>query len=97
MENAAINGLRIDLWLHRARFVKTRAAGTQMVNEGKVRLTRHGQTQRIARPGFLVRIGDVLSIVMADQVITVVVLDLPARRGPAAEARTAFGSTNDQV
>lgn len=88
--------LRIDLWLHRARFAKTRAAATEAVNGGKVRLTRNGQTVRLARASSLVRIGDILSIATARGVITLIIGALPARRGPSAEAATSCTRLGDQ-
>ena len=39
---------RIDVWLWRARFAKTRTLAAIMVEKGAVRLTHHGQQVRHA-------------------------------------------------
>ncbi len=88
-------GLRIDLWLHRARFVKTRALAIQAVSDGKIRLARNGQTRRISKAAQLVQIGDLLSISMTENVMTLIVLELPPRRGPAIEAGKTWKPATD--
>ena len=43
----AEDALRIDVWLWRARFFKTRSLAARMIDDGRVRLTRGGQQNRI--------------------------------------------------
>jgi ribosome-associated heat shock protein Hsp15 len=42
---------RIDVWLWRARFLKSRNLAARLVEEGRVRLTRGGRETRIEKPG----------------------------------------------
>jgi ribosome-associated heat shock protein Hsp15 len=76
---------RLDKWLWRARFFRTRALAALAV-EGGVRVNG----RRIAKPGAAVRPGDVLTFVQAGRVRVVEVLDPGERRGPATEARTLY-------
>jgi len=82
--------LRLDIWLWRARFYKTRSlAGARIAARG-VRVTRNGRTERVDKPSRRVRAGDVLTFATADGVRVVEVLDLGVRRGPASEARSLY-------
>ncbi|MFM9718712.1 S4 domain-containing protein, partial [Streptomyces galilaeus] len=51
---------RIDVWLWRARFFKTRALAQRFVEEGRVRLTRTGQETRLDKPSRSIRPNDIL-------------------------------------
>lgn len=84
------DGLRIDVWLWRARFFKTRALATARAGEGRIRFRREGQEGRIDKASRLVRPGDQIIFAVASHVIAVKVLALGARRGPPAEARTLY-------
>ena len=86
------DGVRVDIWLWRARFIKTRALATRFVEKGTVRLGRNGQTLRIQRASLLVRPGDVLTISLKAGIRQVTVCALGTRRGPPAEARTLYES-----
>lgn len=77
--------LRIDRWLYYARFYKTRTLATQAVSGGHVE-----RNSEKASPGQKVIAGDVLEIVKNRLPYRITVLDLPARRGPAAEARACY-------
>lgn len=95
--NAADNEkLRVDIWLWRARFYKTRAlAGAQIKKRG-VRITRHGQTRRTDKPGSTVCSGDVVTFGRSPHIRTVEVLELGARRGPASEAAALYREVEDE-
>lgn len=82
--------LRVDLWLVRARFVKTRAAAARLVGEGGVRVIRDGSARLIEKPSVELVVGDGLTFPHPRGVVTVRVDILPARRGPPAEARTLY-------
>lgn len=82
--------LRVDVWLWRARFAKTRAVATDLVAAGGVRLMRDGQTRRLEKASATVAVGDVLVFQQGKGLRTVEVLTLGVRRGPAAEARTLY-------
>ena len=82
---------RIDVWLWRARFMKTRGAAARFVEEGKVRLTRPGQDDvRLDKASRTVRAGDRLVFVLGGRVVDLAIEGCGERRGPAAEARLLY-------
>ncbi len=83
---------RVDVWLWRARFFKTRALAARMVEAGRVRLTRHGSQSRLDKPSRPVRPGDEIVFVIAGRLIRVEVRNLGDRRGPASEAHALYRS-----
>jgi ribosome-associated heat shock protein Hsp15 len=81
---------RIDAWLWRARFFKTRAMAGTFVTAGRVRLIRNGQESRPDKASRSVRPGDQLVFVLGERLVEVEILGLGERRGPASEARTLY-------
>ncbi|WP_374274918.1 RNA-binding S4 domain-containing protein [Brevundimonas sp.] len=81
---------RIDVWLWRARFFKTRGQAAGFVEAGAVRLTHRGRQARLDKPSRLVRPGDRLVFVLNERLIELTVVGLGARRGPAPEARALY-------
>ncbi|MGA0543703.1 RNA-binding S4 domain-containing protein [Brevundimonas sp. VNH65] len=81
---------RIDVWLWRARFVKTRGLAARLVEAGAVRLIRQGQTTRLDKPSREVRPGDDLTFMVAGRLVSLRVLACGDRRGPAEEARALY-------
>ncbi|HHL42312.1 MAG TPA: RNA-binding S4 domain-containing protein [Hellea balneolensis] len=81
---------RIDIWLYRARFFKSRALSGRFVSRRKVRLTRGGCTHKLSKPHFCLRVGDQLTFVNANKLIIVEILALGLRRGPASEATQLY-------
>jgi ribosome-associated heat shock protein Hsp15 len=84
--------LRLDVWLWRARFFKTRALSGAYVRKRGVRLTRNGQTRRVNKPGTSICAGDVVTLARGAHIRTVEVLELGARRGPAEEAAALYAT-----
>ncbi|MFN4185202.1 MAG: RNA-binding S4 domain-containing protein [Hyphomonas sp.] len=82
--------LRLDIWLWRARFFKTRALATAYVRGHGARLSHLGQTRKTDKPGALVIVGDVVTFGKAGRIYSVEVLGLGERRGPAEEARALY-------
>ncbi len=80
------NGQRLDKWLWRARFFKTRTLAAKLCNGGHVRSGGNA----ITKAHHLVRIGDVLTFAQGRYIRVVKVLALGTRRGPATEARTLY-------
>ncbi|HEV8149443.1 MAG TPA: RNA-binding S4 domain-containing protein [Gemmatimonadales bacterium] len=76
---------RLDLWLHAARFFKTRALAATAVEAGRVEL--NGQK---TKRGKLLRPGDQLSIRIGPYEYRVTVLELARRRGPARLAAALY-------
>lgn len=86
MSDLSDDGVRIDIWLWRARFFKTRALATDYVSRKGIRVTRHGQTRKTSKAGQRVSAGDILTFYKAKTIETVEVLGIGERRGPASEA-----------
>lgn len=80
------DSLRLDKFLWFARIVKTRALAQQLAEEGRIRI----DGRVIDRAHAPVRTGDVLSFALRGTVRILRVEALPARRGPAAEARALY-------
>lgn len=85
--------LRIDKFLWFARLAKTRPLAQAMAEDGRLRLSG----RRIERAHCPVRIGDVLSFAQGGRVRVLRVLALPARRGPAAEARALYEEVGEAL
>ncbi len=79
------NSLRIDRWLFYCRFFKTRVLATAAVSGGHVKLNGDRVT-----PGSRVNCGDRIDLIRERLPYSLEVLDIPARRGPAAEARCCY-------
>lgn len=86
----APNELRLDVWLWRARFFKSRALSTRMVKTGKIRIERYGQTIRASKPNTTLRPGDRLTLMRGSELFHIEVLTMGTRRGPAKEALTMY-------
>ena len=82
---------RIDIWLWRARFVKTRGLAADLVERGAVRLTHQGRETRLDKPSRCVRPGDLLTFAQNGRVTTLRVEAIGERRGPPEEARALYG------
>jgi ribosome-associated heat shock protein Hsp15 len=81
---------RIDVWLWRARFFKTRSLAARIVEDGGVRLSRGGERTPIDKPSRAVKPGDVLAFPHGRRWLAVRVEALGERRGPAPEARGLY-------
>jgi len=82
---------RIDVWLWRARFFKTRGLAARFVEEGRIRRTRDGSGEvRLDKASRTARPGDRLVFVLGSRLIDLTILDRGSRRGPAQEARGLY-------
>ncbi len=88
---------RIDLWLFRARFAKTRAAAARQISEGGVRLVHAGVPRRLEKPSVEVAPGDVLVFQRDGKLLAIKVAALGARRGPASEAHTLYSEVDAET
>lgn len=86
----SVESCRIDLWLWRARFARTRSLAADMVERGAVRLTHRGVQTRLNKPSRSVHPGDDLLFAQGGRLIAVRVLQLGERRGPPEEARALY-------
>ena len=80
--------LRIDKWLWCARFFKSRGLAQEAVEGGHVQV--NGERVKASRQ---VRVGDRLRITRERERYEVEVAGIPARRGPATEARQHYRET----
>ncbi|WP_372707292.1 RNA-binding S4 domain-containing protein [Brevundimonas sp.] len=81
---------RIDLWLWRARFAKTRSLAAAMVEGGLVRLTHNGVQTRLDKPSRCVHVGDTLVFALGGRLTELTVAALGDRRGPPEDARGLY-------
>ena len=84
------DSIRIDIWLWRARFAKTRSLAAELVERGAVRLTHQGRQTRVDKPSRVVHVGDGLLFAANGRVTELTVEGLGERRGPPAEARALY-------
>jgi ribosome-associated heat shock protein Hsp15 len=82
--------VRADVWLWRARFFRTRTLSTAYVRKSGLRLSQGGLTRRTDKPGASLAVGDIVTFGKGADILSVEVLGLGTRRGPAEEARTLY-------
>ena len=87
---------RVDVWLWRARFFKTRSLAARIVEDGGVRLMRGSARTPLDKPSRPVRCGDVLTFAQGPRWLAVKVEALGVRRGPAPEARTLYSLMDEK-
>ena len=78
--------MRIDRFLFFIRMAKSRTLAQGVVEQGHIRI----DGKRVTKPSEEVRAGSVIALPLHGNVRVVRVLSLPARRGPAAEARAHY-------
>jgi len=84
--------LRIDRWLFYSRFFKTRVLSTAAVSGGHVKINGERAT-----PGSRVKCGDKIELVRDRLPFSLEVLEIPGRRGPAAEARRCYAEDAETI
>jgi ribosome-associated heat shock protein Hsp15 len=90
-----VESVRIDVWLWRARFAKTRSLAAALVERGAVRLTHQGRQTRLDKPSRVVHPGDEIVFARDGRITVVRVEALGERRGPPAEARALYVPIGD--
>jgi len=83
--------MRIDKFLKVSRLAKRRSEAHEALVAG--RITREG---RALKPGYEVKIGDVLVLHYAKKFLTVRVLDVPQRVTPAIRHATLYETLEDR-
>ena len=81
---------RVDVWLWRARFAKTRSLAAALVERGAVWLKHQGRQVRLEKPSRSVHPGDDLLFAIGGRITAVRVVQLGERRGPPEEARALY-------
>ena len=92
-----VASVRIDVWLWRARFFKSRVLSAQACASGHIRLDRFGKVTRVEKASMAVKPEDRLLFVLGARLIDVIIVDLGERRGPAPEAQTLYRPVTDQT
>lgn len=88
--------LRLDVWLWRARFFKTRSLSAEQISKRGVRITRNGQTRKTTKPGASVCVGDIVTFGRSVHIKTVEIIAFGTRRGPAAEAVALYRDVREE-
>ena len=83
--------MRLDLYLHRIRLVKSRSLAQSLIETGYVRV----DGKRIEKSSEQVDVGSVIALPLQDKVRVLRVIALPARRGPAREAQLCYEEVPD--
>jgi ribosome-associated heat shock protein Hsp15 len=78
--------VRIDRFLFFIRLLKSRTLAQSLIDEGHVRI----DGKRVDKSSEEVHVGSVIAMPLHGKVRVLRVLSLPARRGPAAEARACY-------
>lgn len=84
------DGCRLDIWLFRTRVFKTRSLATKMILSGKIRITRNGRTERIRKPGLILKPGEHVILMRSHKLMNIEMISAGTRRGPAAEAQSLY-------
>ena len=85
--------MRIDRFLFFIRLVKSRTLAQALVEEGRIRI----DGKRVAKASEEVRAGSVIALPLRGAVRVIEVIALPARRGPAGEARGHYREIFENV
>ena len=83
--------MRLDLYLHRIRLVKSRTLAQSLIETGYVRI----DGRRIEKTSEQVHEGSVIALPLHDRIRVLKVLALPGRRGPAREAQLCYEELPD--
>ena len=78
--------MRLDRFLHCIRLVKSRTLAQALIDQGHVRI----DGKRALKSADEVRPGQVVALPLGGTVRVLRILALPARRGPASEARACY-------
>jgi ribosome-associated heat shock protein Hsp15 len=78
--------MRIDRFLFFIRLAKSRSIAQAIVEQGHVRV----DGRRVTKPSDEVRAGSIVALPLQGTVRILRVMTLPARRGPASEARSHY-------
>lgn len=87
--------VRLDVWLWRARFFKTRALSAKACESGHIRLERFGKVTRIEKASATIKPDDRLIFTIGSRLIDIVIQETGERRGPATEAQSLYRLASD--
>jgi ribosomal 50S subunit-recycling heat shock protein len=87
---------RLDVWLWRARFFKTRTRAAGFIEAGRVRLVRGGRVERVLKPAQAIGPADEIVFALQGRLTAVIVRGLGERRGPPSEAAGLYDLLPDR-
>jgi len=87
-----MDDVRFDKWLWAARFFKTRSLATAAIDGGHA----HLNGQRV-KPAHKIRVGDRIDITRGQERMSVEVVQLADRRGPAPVAQALYCETPESI
>lgn len=90
---ASSGKLRLDRYLFFIRLVKSRTLAQRLIEQGHVRI----DGKRALKPSEEVRVGSVVALPLDGRIRILRVAALPARRGPATEARQCYQELEEQA
>ncbi|MEL7479943.1 MAG: S4 domain-containing protein [Pseudomonadota bacterium] len=88
--------VRLDVWMWRARFYKTRRLCAETISSKGVRISRSGQVRRVTKPATSVKVGDIVTFGKSMHIRSVEVLAIGLRRGPASEAARLYQDRTEE-
>ena len=83
--------MRLDLYLHRIRLVKSRTLAQALIDTGYVRI----DGKLAEKTSEQVREGSTIALPLHGRIRVLRVIALPERRGPACEARLCYEELPD--
>jgi ribosome-associated heat shock protein Hsp15 len=78
--------MRLDRYLFFIRLLKSRTQAQALLEEGRTRI----DGRRVEKTSETVRVGATITLPLRGAVRVIRVVSLPARRGPAPEARACY-------
>ncbi|MFN3618702.1 RNA-binding S4 domain-containing protein [Sphingorhabdus sp.] len=78
--------MRIDRLLFFLRFAKSRTLAQSWAEAGHIRVNG----RRVEKGSLFIAVGDVITMPIGEVVITLKLLSMPFRRGPACEAQLCY-------
>ena len=78
--------MRVDRFLFFIRLVKSRTLAQALIETGYVRI----DGRRVEKSSEEVRVGSIVALPLRGEVRVLRIVSLPARRGPAPEARACY-------
>ena len=78
--------MRIDKLLFFLRFAKSRSLAQSWAEAGHIRVNG----RRVEKASLSIGIGDVITMPMGEIVVTLNLLSMPIRRGPASETQLCY-------
>lgn len=77
---------RLDVWLWRSRFFKTRALSASFIKTESIRLNSHS----VKKPSYSIKQNDVLTFFSNQKIVVIKIKELPIKRSSARAVCTLY-------